>query len=206
MPTQTDACSPIVIDLVLSITRGSVLLICAFAGVLSIYLGWRLYREAVVSKTSGLLEFKGLRFRLIAAGPGVFLVAFGAWLLVHLVDHPLEMSDPVASHRSSFDGKQSDPQAFLRIASPLIAVTDVTTKKQPPPECIVPVRIRRLYGGGDELSLTRSSVHEALAIAIAAVKAPASSEARASMNEDERQRKDKVLAILTLMLDESSRK
>lgn len=208
MSTQSDSCSAVVVDLALTLSRGSVLLISALAGVLCIYLGWRLYRDAVVSKTAGLVEYKGLRFRLVAAGPGVFLVAFGAWLLVHLIDRPLEMSDPVTHSSVPLDQSNVNHHPLGATEALILRVADSPTDAQAIPQCIVPTRIRRLYGGGAELSLTRQTVAEALRDSIEVLqlqsKSPSSDLPSGSPATD--LRRERTLVTLKLMLNEASRK
>lgn len=55
--------------------------------ILCIKWGWQLYREGIVSRTSGELQNQNIRFKFTAAGPGVILVAFGAWLLSLVATH-----------------------------------------------------------------------------------------------------------------------
>jgi hypothetical protein len=105
------------IDLTIAIFRGVVLVVAALGGCLSIFLGWRLYREGFQSPVAGEAVGPGKWvFRLSAAGPGVFFALFGMWLLVHLVDRPADLSSsarlpapqPSAqSSKSSFAGDES---------------------------------------------------------------------------------------------------
>lgn len=79
-----------------AVARAVVLVIAAVSGTLCIYLGWRLYRDAIISRTTG--EFNtsgGTKIKLWAAGPGVFFVVFGAWLLVHVVNKEFRVGNPV---------------------------------------------------------------------------------------------------------------
>ena len=75
------------IILVAATARALVLVIAAFSGTICIYLGWKLYRDSILSSTKAeAITSGGFKLRLASAGPGVFFVAFGAWLLVHVVD------------------------------------------------------------------------------------------------------------------------
>ena len=78
-------CGSQLIDVIQTVSRGAVLVLCTLGAILSIYLGWRLYIEAVLSKASAAAEYKGMHLRLVAAGPGVFFALFGMivlWVLV----------------------------------------------------------------------------------------------------------------------------
>ena len=81
-------CDP---EVLLSVTQLLVrLFLMTFVSVgaiLCINWGWRLYRECVVSRTSGELQSQNIKLKFTAAGPGVLLVAFGAWLLSLVATH-----------------------------------------------------------------------------------------------------------------------
>ncbi len=94
--------------------RSVVLVIAALAGTLCLYLGWKLYKDAVVSRTGGALETSSFKVKLAAASPGVFFVAFGTFLLVTLVNKPYKVEldqDSCAPPIESFQ-KQSQ-ETFL---------------------------------------------------------------------------------------------
>lgn len=139
MASIETACSPQLIDIILAGARGIVLIVAALAGTLSIYLGWKLYRDAVVSPTKGEAHFRGLTLHL-AGGPGVFLAAFGSWLLVHLAHVQLEMIDTPQARTSLSSVAKG---AFLTVAT----AADPPTKDPVRRDCIVPARVRRLFGG-----------------------------------------------------------
>lgn len=67
--------------------RGSALLLVSIGGMVCIYLGWRLYQSAMSSAVAGELSVQGLSLKLSAASPGVFLAAFGAYLLFSVAQH-----------------------------------------------------------------------------------------------------------------------
>ncbi|MET3052119.1 hypothetical protein ABXV19_09865 [Pseudomonas alkylphenolica] len=102
-----------------ALARSSVLVICAIAGVLCIYLGWRLYKDVVLSHTEGEAKTNRFSIKIVSAGPGVFFAAFGMWLLVTLVNRPYQMSAdnaPVPEPRlSSFAYSELTP--MLRLAA-----------------------------------------------------------------------------------------
>jgi hypothetical protein len=83
------------IDVTMVAFRGIVLVGCAIGGILSIYLGWRLYADSMLAKTEGTAHFSNMRFRLVSAGPGVFFAAFGMWLLVSLSKQTVQLNDQV---------------------------------------------------------------------------------------------------------------
>lgn len=75
--------------LAIIITRAIVLLIAALGGVLSIYLGYRLYILGVQSTVGGeATSGENLKAKLTATGPGVFFAAFGMGILIYLVLNP----------------------------------------------------------------------------------------------------------------------
>jgi hypothetical protein len=78
------------IALILAATRSVLLIICELAGVLCIYLGWKLYIKAVASTTEGEFSGPGFKLKLASGGPGVFLCGLGIWLLVSIANRPFE--------------------------------------------------------------------------------------------------------------------
>jgi hypothetical protein len=89
-----DGCDTV--DFVVVASRSIVLIIAAAGGILCIVLGWRLYKDAILSKTEGSATLKHGRIKLAAAGPGVFFALFGMWLLVKLVDRPIQIGNTAA--------------------------------------------------------------------------------------------------------------
>ncbi|WP_157966845.1 hypothetical protein [Pseudomonas sichuanensis] len=77
-------------QLLAAIARCSVLIICAIAGLICIYLGWRLYKDAILSYTESEAKTSSFSIKIVSAGPGVFFAAFGMWLLVSLVNRPYQ--------------------------------------------------------------------------------------------------------------------
>lgn len=74
------------------IVRGLLLSLVCIGGMLSIYLGWRLYAQALSSETAGEISWATFKVKLSAASPGVFLAAFGAFLLYSTSTHRFELS------------------------------------------------------------------------------------------------------------------
>lgn len=79
------------LKLIVFIFRGIILILCTTGGLMSIYLGWRLYKDSMLSPTEGTAQFEKFTFRLVSGGPGIFFCAFGMWLLVHLVDREVRV-------------------------------------------------------------------------------------------------------------------
>jgi hypothetical protein len=80
------------IDVILVLGRVIVLILGMLAGVITIYLGWRLYKDSVISKTSGEVNFKSIKIILTSGGPGVFLAVFGAYILITVLNQKVELS------------------------------------------------------------------------------------------------------------------
>ena len=85
------------IDAVLAIGRVVVLILGMGAGTFTIYLGWRLYKDAIVSQTTGELSYKSLKIVLAGGGPGVFLAIFGAYLLVSITGQKVDLSSTMTA-------------------------------------------------------------------------------------------------------------
>jgi hypothetical protein len=164
------------IDAVLAIGRVTVLILGMFAGTFSIYLGWRLYRDSVVSKTSGEINYKSVRIVLTAGGPGVFLAMFGAYLLVSITGHKMDLSSttPVAVTLRS-DRGDSFPAAFSFVAlqsKPNSASTPPNGRREVPtpqlPKCLVVQQNRLLFEGAGPAS--SAEIRAALYLAIGSMK------------------------------------
>jgi hypothetical protein len=107
-------------------SRGIVIVIATLAATMSIFLGWKLCKESGIQRTEGQATFSGLKVKLISAGPGVFFAAFGMWLLVSLVNRPLQLERATEARKEAFsnsstlDNLESKPRnsrtAFLPIA------------------------------------------------------------------------------------------
>lgn len=101
------------------VVRGLLLSLVSLGGMLSIYLGWRLYTKALTSQTSGEVSWAKFRVKLSAASPGVFLAAFGAFLLYTTSTHRFEATSkqeqlvPMPSHGLPSDGDPLRPRRVL---------------------------------------------------------------------------------------------
>jgi hypothetical protein len=148
--------------------------------VLAIFLGWKLYKDAVLSAVSGEAELSGTRFKLAAAGPGVFFALFGMWLLVKLVDRPLELEDAVPV-KAPINRALLSEQLPTGSAAPVLLAQ--ARDRNPPgfwltqasqdesrissADCLVIKSKRVLFAGHP---LTASAVDDALSTAIAELK------------------------------------
>jgi hypothetical protein len=66
--------------------HGINMMIVTLGGVLSIYLGWRLYRDGIASAVESEMQHgENWKFTLRSLGPGVFFALFGMWILVTVV-------------------------------------------------------------------------------------------------------------------------
>lgn len=157
------------INLIAVIARSSILVIAALTAALSIWLGWKLYKDAVLSRTEGEAKSGALKIKLAAAGPGVFFVAFGMWTLVALVNRPfeLESANPTdckqqTYFRPSVQENESRPDGLLKIAE-----TDGTNRKQTAEEgrCVIRSKLRFL-GGPEAAALAPGELETLFEVAI----------------------------------------
>jgi len=85
------------ISLAQIIVRAILLFVVSIGGMISIFLGWQLYRDSIISKTSGSLETSGIKLRVTTASPGIVLAGFGAYLLSTVALHKFETETVVSS-------------------------------------------------------------------------------------------------------------
>ncbi|MFM0351408.1 hypothetical protein [Paraburkholderia sp. RL17-347-BIC-D] len=185
-----DACDSV--DLVVVAARSIVLIIAAAGGVLCIFLGWRLYKDAILSKTEGSAVLKQGKFKLAAAGPGVFFALFGMWLLVKLVDRPVQVGNSATSPQAELRGPTqfkrggphvpiySTPYTWLNAAQPAISsrleVTRIVqvdkdeNKTSSNAKCLVKrTHVIVMFGGQNE-NITSTVARQALASASQALR------------------------------------
>ena len=137
--------------LIAVIARALVLLVASLGALICIYLGWRLYKDAVISRSEGTLEGAGWKLTLTAASPGLFLIAFGIWLLISLVNRTtsIEQSVSTATERKA-DWKatlltSSATAASSRLPSATSATTEDAsqgTLKPPSSSCQCPCPLK----------------------------------------------------------------
>ena len=156
----------------MTITRASILVIAALAGILCIYLGWRLYKDAVISKSKGELEGTGFKVSITTASPGIFLAAFGIWLLLSIVNRPLVVESQTGQSPSA---KPPSSQSPPSLSTPPFAFLDARAaepaKKKPsrgPEDCLVTWKRTEFYGGQGG-SLTKESFRSAITESIGAI-------------------------------------
>jgi len=117
----------------------------SLGAILSIYWGWRLYRDVVVvSQVSGELEVKGLTLKFVSAGPGIVLAGFGAWLLSLVATHPMNFKleqkvdeVPAVWYRPA---QESAQPGLIRVGMTLSAKKDAVSNAVPAALAPAPVR------------------------------------------------------------------
>ncbi|MBY0267064.1 MAG: hypothetical protein K2W84_11670 [Burkholderiales bacterium] len=125
-----------------AISRALSLAIAGLGGICCIVLGWLLYRDGVRIATQGLLEHKEIKLKLSTSGPGVFLVAFGAAILIYLITTKASFEAPPADcpakqsrFQKQLERKSQGPSRTADPASNLAQpgfMTVAATKEQPP--------------------------------------------------------------------------
>jgi hypothetical protein len=155
------------IQVILAIGRVSVLILGMLAGIFSVYLGWRLYRDAVISKTTGELTYKTVKVALTATGPGVFLALFGTYLLYAIVSLPVDLSIEEAVQAGPAVTQkpvrmQAPAQDFRSGFMTVQASTAPATPAAPP--CLIRKVKATLYSG-DSDDITPQDTREAFAYA-----------------------------------------
>ena len=168
-----------------------------FAGIFSIYLGWSLYRDRVASKTGGELSLRELKLTLTAAGPGVFLALFGAYLLVSIVNHKVDLSSsntpatlPKATLGAAGPSSHLLPVAFPAVSSASTPQPRMQAGAILAPPCLVRQRARVLFEGASAPSPTE--VEESLEIAAKAVATAATQ----ATDEAQRAKMRRAVALL----------
>ncbi len=87
----------------MTVGRVVVLWLALIAGILCIYFGWSLYKNTIISKTTGNLSYGQIKIAIAANGPGIFLAAFGAYIIHSTVSQKLELTSngPYEQHPTS---------------------------------------------------------------------------------------------------------
>lgn len=158
------------IDAVLAIGRVVVLILGMCAGTFTIYLGWRLYKDAIVSQTSGELSYKSLKIVLAGGGPGVFLAIFGAYLLVSITGQKVDLSSAMAAPQSLAGVPlQQDAPTIWRSAMQGSGATEQsrTPLARAGARCVVTEYRRVLFSG--ETAAKPVAIHKALNLALASL-------------------------------------
>jgi hypothetical protein len=156
------------IDLTIVLIRGATEIIAALGALLSIYLGWRLYRDGVTSPVQGeLSQTRKWTAKLSSTGPGVFLAAFGIVLLIYLVSQKAQIETPVAlparatpsvAPASELPGQAGAEARLIRTQTRRAPAARVEQGLV----CVVAVR-RRVFLGGQGLTPERISSDLAVA-------------------------------------------
>jgi hypothetical protein len=161
--------SCISVEIIAAIARACVLVICAAGSVLSIYWGWRLYKDAIASPTLGDASVGKYKVKLVAAGPGVFFAIFGMVILWKLVDRPADITiPPAAAGLEVAPSEVSEPRISQRPRSLLLTgatgheAGSAVTKPASSPPCLIPRHIVFLTGGSVTPSVARAALGVAL--------------------------------------------
>jgi hypothetical protein len=155
--------------LALSWARSLNLTIASVVGLVCIWLGWRLYNDVVVGKTSGEVTWNKFGAKLASSGPGVFLVLFGAWLIYSVVIQRFQLDSesnqlPAASKKTTMISPKSH-YPDVRILS----VAASAPPSRDPENCLVRKRLRLSGQGGPESFESAANVDASLAYAIATI-------------------------------------
>lgn len=150
------------IELIMFGTRGVVLILIAVAGIMCIYLGWRLYKDAVVSRTTGELQAAGVKLKLASLGPGIFLAALGVWLLAGVANRPVQQTETTpAKQPASFTARSTGWQFHQVTGAP------ANTATKPCTQCLIR-QVSRVMSTGEpdvttaDIALTARAAAEAL--------------------------------------------
>lgn len=88
--------------------RGINMMLVTLGGLLSIYLGWKLYRDGIDSAVESEMQHgDNWKFTMKALGPGVFFALFGMWILVTVIGKEVSTesrSEPVEVEEISGEG------------------------------------------------------------------------------------------------------
>ncbi len=161
--------------------RGLLMLLVSIGGFLSIYLGWRLYMNAIISSVSGELDTGKIKIRFAAAGPGIILAAFGAWLLTSVAQHRFVVShekEKAVTYRDEYSLKafpqktnntltQKSPNETEKATYIKATVLSEGKESTPIPKCQCLVYQKRAYSyssGGSEIR--EGSIKDGIEIAI----------------------------------------
>lgn len=93
--------------------RGINMMLVTLGGILSIYLGWKLYRDGIASSVESEMQHGDKwKFTMKALGPGVFFALFGMWILVTVIgkqvstetgNAPIEIEDAIGATEAGED-------------------------------------------------------------------------------------------------------
>lgn len=80
-------------ELIAIFVRGIVIVLTTLAGILCIFLGWRLYFENIRAQARFEASAGGNKLTLQSSAPGIFFVAFGAALLIYVINTKVEFEE-----------------------------------------------------------------------------------------------------------------
>lgn len=121
------------------IVRAILLTMVSAGGILCIYLGWRLYKDSIISKVTGEFSRGDLKLKITSACPGILLAAFGSYLLFTVAQHRFTINTSIPIPRSSSaqwsEHGATSTQNLRSKLNYLLTVAD-----RPPPVCEAPAR------------------------------------------------------------------
>lgn len=190
--------------LALSFARSINLSLAIGAGMLCIFLGWKLYRDTVISKTSGDFSWGELRFKLSASGPGIFLVLFGAWLVFSVVSQRVDFGmsqDNAPVSKTSFRDIDSIYRLAINAGTHRDLLLRTQSVKQPSCEKSCAIKASKFgvsMQSGAEGFVTSQEIEKTLDFAIAAIRkdAAASMQTNPQFNSQEHAQAVRILSQL----------
>ncbi|MFL9900039.1 hypothetical protein PQR71_18110 [Paraburkholderia fungorum] len=197
------------VEFIAAVSRAGVLLTCAFSGVLSIYLGWKLYKDAIFSQTAGDAAVGKYRIKLAAAGPGVFFALFGMLVLWKLIQQPasIPLLGPTSSlGYSSLARPSLEPVAKYRL--PLLTLVADSNKPGGPCDagarpvaapcsCLIPRTLVFFTGG----TVTPSIAKAGLSFAIDDLSSSSLGSTAATDKQKAGMSKDDAVLVLRTLFD-----
>ena len=90
--------------------------IIAVGGILALWFGFRLFALTTEEKSTGQLEWGGLKFTAVRVGPGVFFAMFGALLLGYSLFSQVEVTSKIKQPQAGNDqpGAESSIDNFTQ--------------------------------------------------------------------------------------------
>jgi hypothetical protein len=131
-------------------TRAIVVILTTLAAIMCIYLGWRLYFEAIKVKGRIDIEAGPLKVSMTTAAPGLFFALFGAGLLLFVLQSRVEYQEEETIEQAPEESAETNQtSAALRapwVPDPMpsasaeqegmLAVANKTPRNRAKPQCI----------------------------------------------------------------------
>lgn len=147
------------IDTIMTVGRVIVLWLSLISGTVCIYFGWSLYKNTILSKTSGELTYGAVKLAIAANGPGVFIALFGAYIVATVVNQKLELSQSTSHEQVSRPPSQPDIRlnSYQNWTTPETILIGTNESK---PKCLVTLTRKSLLLGDEEI--TSDDLHSAI--------------------------------------------